>query len=170
MVQDTVGPVFDTTCTTVFDFYTSLGSTCPAESELSIILNFFNGLPIPSNVDWTVGNNVIPAPVSCLTDNCSVPDSIQLIGSALQTSGDSCDFTYILTFSAFDQCGNFADVDFTYTINIHDDVPPVITCPLNVTVDCLDSTSPDSTGMATAIDECIGDVGITFSDSVAVGE
>ena len=39
-------------------------------------------------------------------------------------------------------------------VTIEDNVDPVITCPANVTIDCTDDSSPASTGMATATDNC----------------
>ena len=45
---------------------------------------------------------------------------------------------------------------------------PAITCPVDVTIECTDSTDPDDTGTATATDICDDTPVITFSD-VTVG-
>jgi hypothetical protein len=50
-----------------------------------------------------------------------------------------------------------------------DTVAPIIICPIDVTLECTDSTDPASTGMATATDNCDITVIITYSDAVAAG-
>ncbi|HJW28163.1 MAG TPA: SdrD B-like domain-containing protein, partial [Saprospiraceae bacterium] len=51
---------------------------------------------------------------------------------------------------------------------IDDRLPPSITCPANVTIECTASTDPSNTGMATATDHCDGNVMISYAD-VTVG-
>ncbi|MEO5905666.1 MAG: hypothetical protein ABIQ11_02995, partial [Saprospiraceae bacterium] len=46
------------------------------------------------------------------------------------------------------------------------DCTPVITCPADVTIECFESTSPDSTGIATATIECGEIPVVTFEDSI----
>jgi len=48
-----------------------------------------------------------------------------------------------------------------------DTTPPVIVCPPDVTIDCLDSTDPSNTGEAGADDNC-GAATIAHSDSVVI--
>jgi hypothetical protein len=50
-----------------------------------------------------------------------------------------------------------------------DGIAPALGCPSNVTVECGNDTSPASTGMANASDNCDPNPGITFSDSSAPG-
>jgi subtilisin-like proprotein convertase family protein len=51
------------------------------------------------------------------------------------------------------------------TITIRDLLPPTITCPGNVTINCDQSSDPSSTGLATALDNCVGVVTPTHADT-----
>lgn len=52
---------------------------------------------------------------------------------------------------------------------IVDDIPPVITCPNNVTIDCTESTLPANTGFATATDPDGSTPTVTYSDVIVPG-
>ena len=168
VVQDTVPPSVDTTCNQELHFYTSEGSTCPLESEISIFINAVNGIPIGATEEWLVGNNVIPSLAGCISDNCGDPDSALVYVSSISVGGDSCNVTIEVIFNISDECGNFSPDIITYLINIHDDVAPVITCPADTVINCEESTDPVVTGMATATDDCQV-AGITSTDSIVPG-
>jgi len=68
-------------------------------------------------------------------------------------------------FIAVDECGNQSETASTF-INIVDNTAPEITCPMNIEISCEESTSPDVTGMATATDDCGGEVSIDFMDEI----
>ena len=55
-----------------------------------------------------------------------------------------------------------------FNINVIDNIPPIIACPANITVECSDDISPENTGMATATDNC-SEVSITFFDDSTQG-
>src|SRR5690606_34917899 len=83
------------------------------------------------------------------------------------TTGCVGNYTILRTFYAADQCGNIDSC--LQTISVIDTVAPVITCPVDVTVQCTDDTSVDSIGIATAVDACDTLVTITSSDVVLAG-
>jgi uncharacterized repeat protein (TIGR01451 family) len=80
----------------------------------------------------------------------------------------TCPYPYIIyrEFIAEDDCGN--DGTCVQLITIQDKTAPIITCPPNVTVQCNTSTTPATTGIATATDNCDISVIPTFTD-VTVG-
>ena len=91
------------------------------------------------------------------------------VGSAIYISfvdstTNGCGNTKIITrrWTATDLCGNSSGC--TQTITVRDTVPPVITCPPSITIDCGASTLPVATGTATAVDTC-NTVTVTFSDA-----
>lgn len=57
----------------------------------------------------------------------------------------------------------------TVIIECIDMAPPVLEVPMDVTIECDESTDPSNTGEATATDDCDDDPTVTFSDSVAAG-
>ncbi|MDT0554339.1 gliding motility-associated C-terminal domain-containing protein, partial [Urechidicola vernalis] len=65
--------------------------------------------------------------------------------------------------TATDQCGNITQVN--QVITVEDTVPPTLTVPADVTVECTEDTSSASTGVATATDNCDA-ITVTENDSV----
>ena len=63
-------------------------------------------------------------------------------------------------------CGS--DTSEHFFVSVIQDVPPEITCPADITLDCLANTLPVSTGIATATDSC-GTVNITFTEIIISG-
>ena len=100
--------------------------------------------------------------VPTVSDNCDPNPSLTYSDS---TPSGSCPKTITRTWSSTDACGNTSSC--TQTITIDDDVPPVITCPPDVTIDC--DAGGGNTGTATATDNC-GSVTITFSDGPGSGD
>jgi hypothetical protein len=66
---------------------------------------------------------------------------------------------------ATDSCGNSSSC--SQTIFIDDSVPPMITCPADITLQCTDGLGLEETGMATATDNCDPAPILTFTDLVA---
>lgn len=67
-----------------------------------------------------------------------------------------------IIFQAIDQFGN--DGLCVTQVTVQENLTPVITCPVDVTIDCSDSTDPVNTGFATANDNCDGPVTPTYTD------
>ena len=56
------------------------------------------------------------------------------------------------------------------TVTVVDTTAPVITCPVDVTIECDQSFAPSNTGYATAVDNCSSEVGIIFNDHITLGD
>ncbi len=164
-VQDTTPPTFNPGCQLVIEFYTSAGTSCPADANISLM----PGQIVGDQETWTVDGDTIPSLGACLFDNCTPTLDLVARVDSISDNMDSCNRTIITYFTILDQCGNESVDEFVCQVNVHDDVPPSITCPLDVTVDCALGTDPANTGEATATDEC-QDVTITYADVVTPGQ
>ncbi|HEY3387386.1 MAG TPA: HYR domain-containing protein, partial [Saprospiraceae bacterium] len=118
----------------------------------------------PANVTISCTDNTAPASTGLATavDNCDTSPSIAF--SDLTVAGGTCaqEYTINRTWIATDDCGNASTC--LQVIFIDDSTPPVITCPVSVTIECSESTLPANTGTATATDNCDGTPLISFSD------
>ncbi len=101
------------------------------------------------------------------TADCNLGFNITFVD--LTTQGMGCaqnEYVITRTWTNTDACGTMAVC--TQTITVEDNTPPVITCPANLTVGCIDSTDPMDTGEATATDNCGG--GAAPAPSVWINE
>jgi hypothetical protein len=155
----------------------SLSGSCPelltrtwtAEDDCG---NVATCVQLISKADNTPPTIVCPP---SLTVDCNAPtDTASTGGSA--TASDDCGgvtitFTEIVTgscpeiltrtWSAEDECGNIATCD--QIITIEDSTPPVITCPVDLTLNCGSPTDTTATGVATVVDDC-SEITLTYTD------
>ncbi len=73
-----------------------------------------------------------------------------------------------VVFTATDDCGNFSHTQATFSVE--DNIPPVITCPTDKTVNCGENTQPPATGQVTALDACDPALFPDFSDQISPGD
>ena len=84
-----------------------------------------------------------------------------------------CNGTMTRTYRVTDDCGNFRDVDQVFTLN--DNIPPTISCPSDITLECTGEVPPLPSTYAefltaggSASDNCgIVEGSFTYSESVA---
>ena len=121
-------------------------------------------LSCPANVTIGCTTNTLPAGTGNGTaiDNCDV--SPLAIYSDVTTESPSCpqEYTITRTWTSTDVCGNSSTC--TQLITIDDSLPPVMSCPANVTIECIDDTTPVNTGLATSSDLCDAAPSMTHSD------
>ena len=116
----------------------------------------------PANTGMAVG-----------TDNCSASDEVVITFTDVSTQGTAACSQYMYTISrtwtATDACGNFSTC--LQIINVEDTTPPVITCPVDLTIECNEDTSPANTGEASGMDNCstVAEIVITSSDVSSQG-
>jgi hypothetical protein len=165
----------------------SIGGACPLESTITrtwvatddcgntsscvqtIIINdsVAPSIICPGDITIECTASTLPANtgIPTATDNC---DATPTITSSDVTVGGACpqELTITRTWTATDDCGNTSTC--VQTIIVDDSIDPVITCPIDVTIECTDSTLPGTTGTATVIDNCDTFPSITSTD-VTVG-
>ncbi|RED38585.1 gliding motility-associated-like protein [Winogradskyella eximia] len=107
--------------------------------------------------DWLANNAGATA-----TDNCSTVTWTNNYDS--NTTIDCDNGSIEVIFSATDECGNIATTTASYSLV--DTLAPILTVPLNVTIECDEDSSPENTGLGKAIDECDISVEVTYEDIV----
>jgi hypothetical protein len=100
-------------------------------------------------------------------DNCG--GNIMTISFSDNVVGGGCaeEITIERTWTAIDSCGNMSTC--LQTITLQDTTNPVITCPVDTTINCTEDTSPDILGSASGSDNCDNEVEISFSDNAIMG-
>jgi hypothetical protein len=150
VATDACGNTASCTQTIVVDDSIAPVITCPANVTIECTAN-----PLPPNTGTATA-----------TDNC---DGTPTINFTDVTIGGLClqEYTITRTWSATDDCGNISTC--VQTIFVDDSVPPAITCPANLTIQCTDSTLPPGTGEPSATDNCSPDPGFFFTDITIAG-
>ncbi len=122
--------------------------------------------PVDITVDCNTSIATAVTGDATATDNC---DATPTIGFDDVTAAGACPQSYIITrtFTAIDDCGNSSSC--SQIIFVQDTVPPAITCPVDLTIECSDSSDPIATGSATATDNCDTSVVITYADVTVEG-
>ncbi|MCB0654722.1 MAG: gliding motility-associated C-terminal domain-containing protein [Saprospiraceae bacterium] len=103
--------------------------------------------------------------VGSLNDNCTPVGLLSVRYTTVQTSMTQCTTRYARTWRVSDQCGNTGSVP-AQQITVIDNTAPTLTMPANQTVSCGASTSPGSTGSATATDDCHNPVIPSYIDNI----
>ena len=147
------------------------GNSATCAQEITVKDNNFPTINCPIDITIECDQAIDPAVTGNATasgDDCSVNNDITITFSDLSTQvpTDCGNDRYIITrtWTASFSCGNASTC--IQTITVEDTTPPTITCPSDLTIECTEDTSPETTGMATAIDGCsaAGEIVITFAD------
>jgi len=101
-------------------------------------------------------------------DNCAADSELTITFNDVSTQTpmgcSQSEYQITRTWTATDPCGNATNC--VQMITVEDTNPPMITCPISLTIQCDADTSPANTGAATATDNCaaVAEVVITSSD------
>ena len=118
--------------------------------------------PINVTIECTASTLPANTGMASATDNCDEVPAISYTDVTTASQTCSQEYTITRTWKATDDCGNFSTC--VQVITVDDSTPPVITCPINVTIECTASTLPTNTGSATATDNCDIIPAITYTD------
>ncbi|MBK9984535.1 MAG: HYR domain-containing protein [Saprospiraceae bacterium] len=122
----------------------------------------------PGNITVDCNSSTLPASTGNATafDGCDPVPIITYSDVTVATVNCAVGYIIMRTWKATDHSGNMSTC--MQTIVLTDNTPPVISCPINLTIACTASTLPGSTGTATASDHCDATPTVTFSD-VTIG-
>src|SRR5207245_642110 len=102
--------------------------------------------------------DAVPAAgIATATDNCDANPTVTYVGEARTDGGCPSSYTLSGTWKAVDACGN--TITKSQTITVRDTTKPVLTVPLDATVEC-DAVPP--VGTATATDNCDANPTVTY--------
>jgi len=148
-----------------------MGGTDPSIMIPTVSISYNDGVALKAALAaGPVNASMFGIPVFEVSDNCT--------GEPLVTTTDeiiegNCvgNYTILRTYYAEDDCGNIgSDVQ---VITVIDTIGPVITCPVDVTIECTESIDPavnSTLGVATATDGCSDMPVIAYSDATLEGD
>ncbi|MDQ3017431.1 MAG: hypothetical protein M3R25_12020, partial [Bacteroidota bacterium] len=117
----------------------------------------------PPNITIECSASTLPANTGTATstDNCDSNPTVTFTNTII---GGGCPQESVIQrlWTSTDHCGNINTC--LQIITVDDSVNPVITCPIDVTIECSVSNLPPSTGTATATDNCDATPAITYTD------
>ena len=122
--------------------------------------------PTNLTLNCDADNTPVSTGTATATDNCTPVANITITHTDLSTySPDPLNilhYNYLIirTWRARDVAGNLASC--TQSISVHDITAPVITCPVNIVINCDNDNTPAGTGTATATDNCSPVANITI--------
>ena len=119
----------------------------------------------PADVSVQCSDDIPPVDTGAVTtsDDCT---SVVVTHEGDVSDNNSCPEVITRTYRATDSCGNFTECQQLITID--DTTPPQITCPADVTAQCVGDVPPPNTGLVTATDNC-GSVAVTHVGDVPSG-
>lgn len=145
------------------------GNQSSADQTITVVDNTIPELVVPEELTVNCGDDtsVEATGLATATDNC---DESPVIAYEDDVVPGDCEGSYTIErfWSATDACGNVAEA--SSIIRVVDTEAPVLSVPADVTVECSDDVSPESTGGATAEDGCESDVTITHDDAISDGD
>ena len=115
----------------------------------------------PADVTLNCLEDISPMSVgtAIATDHCQ---SILNVAFSDAQSGSECERFINRTWSATDSCGNTALC--VQMIHLSEDIRLDLVCPVDITIDCNDSSAPENTGTALVTGNCTGEKNISFID------
>jgi|GEM_PF-3961311 len=140
---------------------------CGNSSTCNQVINIIDSTPpvltCPANMTITCTASTAPANTgnALANDNCNPSPTVTFSDV---TMAGNCPQASIInrTWKAVDQCGNSSTC--IQSISIVDNAPPVLACPINLTINCLENTLPSNTGYAMATDNCDNSPTIAYTD------
>ncbi|MEO6132136.1 MAG: T9SS type A sorting domain-containing protein [Saprospiraceae bacterium] len=142
------------------------GNSATCSQTITVFDNTPPSITCPMNVTVQCAS-LVPAPTPAAvisTDNCGGQASTAFVSDVTVNQTCTNRFTVNRTYSSTDACGNSATC--TQTITVFDNTPPAITCPVNVTVQCVGLVPAPAPGSVVTSDNCGGAATVTSVDNI----
>src|SRR5436190_1601670 len=137
------------------NFTLSLDQTAPVLVDVPANTTIGCSDPLPSVPTVTATDNFDPAPVVSYLGQSSSQ-------GANPANSNFYNYTVTRTWKATDACGNSSTQ--SQVITVQDLTAPIITCPINTTVNCQDNNTSANTGVASATDNYADPDNITITE------
>ncbi|MBK9147992.1 MAG: hypothetical protein IPM12_09290 [Flavobacteriales bacterium] len=140
------------------------GSTETCTQYITVIDDvapIFYNVPDGINIACDADMDAITTPDVTAYDECTKVDVAVYHNMEIVQGNCAGNYSIIHTWTSQDQCGNIGTA--TWTIEVIDNVPPVISCPVeDISVECKDV--PEPTDKCEATDNCSAEVTITVEE------
>jgi len=157
------------TITRTWSAVDACGNISAANQTITVVDNTLPELTVPGETTVECGADSSPAATgeATATDNCAAAPVISFEDDVIP---GECAGSYTIEryWAATDACGNVAEG--SSIIYVIDTTAPTLVVPDDITIACSDDSSPDGTGLATALDGCDSEPAVTFSDVITQGE
>ncbi|MBK9982802.1 MAG: T9SS type A sorting domain-containing protein [Saprospiraceae bacterium] len=133
------------------------GNSASCSQTITVFDNTVPFIMCPGNVTVQCASDVpLPNTASVTaSDNCNGLATVTFVNDVISNQTCTNRFNVTRTYRATDECGNSSSC--SQTITVFDNIPPTISCPPNVVLQCTANTAPGGTnGTATATDNCAG--------------
>ncbi len=144
------------------------GNSTSAKQTIRIVDTTIPTIACASSLTVNCGESLDPNVLGIpeISDNCTAVPDMDLLHFDNTSGLNGCNGTGTLfrTWVVYDDCGNSNSC--MQTIEVVDDLAPVITLPVNLTISCEYADDLEVLGSATAVDACTpqNSIAITFRD------
>ena len=157
-------------CDSSFTLHVKVTYPSGCHSECGKTVTVYDHIPptitCPAAVTVQCDENVPEPDIAAVTvsDNCQAPVTVTWVSDV---PVGSCPKVITRTYKAVDGCLN--ESTCTQTITVDDTIPPTITCPAAVTVQCDENVPEPDIAAVTVSDNCQAPVTVTWVSDVPVG-
>ncbi|HZV70930.1 MAG TPA: ice-binding family protein [Saprospiraceae bacterium] len=142
------------------------GSTATCTQAITVFDNIPPSITCPGNVTVQCAAQVpvtLPDAVVSI-DNCGGLATITFIGEVISNQTCVNGFTLTRTYRTTDGCGNFQECN--QVITVFDNIAPLLTCPVNISVQCASQVPAPNPAVIVTSENCVGGATVTFAGDV----
>ena len=143
------------------------GNTAECTQTITVDDNIAPTITCPADVTVECIEDVPAADITLpmVMDNCMAGLTVTHEGD--MSDGNTCPEIITRTYRVTDGCGNTAEC--TQTITVDDNTAPTITCPADVTVECIEDVPAADLTLPMVMDNCMAGLTVTHEGDMSDG-